>query len=115
MWLHIDSCKSSRTLQHVESFSMWLQVRALRAGKPAGPAGQALGSGNSSSLGTGSYGAPSLGLSGDANGLLNAIINRLPPGSLSGQALAGAFLSHSNKAPACQLAQATHFLCTTPE
>lgn len=64
-----------------------LQVRALRAGKPAGPAGQPLGSGNSSSLGTGSYGpgASTLGLNADANGLLNAIINRLPPGSLSGE------------------------------
>ena len=59
------------------------QVRTLRASK----SGQPLGSGNSSSLGTGSYGgvATTLGLSPDANGLLNAIITRLPPGSLSGE------------------------------
>ena len=68
---------------------MCLQVRALRAGKSNGPVGQPLGSGNSSSMGTGSYGAGAntLGLNADANGLLNAIINRLPPGSLSGEPL----------------------------
>lgn len=61
-----------------------VQVRSLRATKSAG---QPLGSGNSSSLGTGSYGiaATTLGLGADANGLLNAIINRLPPGSLSSE------------------------------
>lgn len=59
-------------------------MRALRAGKSGTPAAQPLGS-NSSSLGTGSYGAPTMGLNADANGLLNAIINRLPPGSLSGE------------------------------
>lgn len=81
------SCKVSRNSPRNLSLLYWLQVRALRAGRSAAPTGQPLGSGNSSSMGTGSYGpgAHTLGINADANGLLNAIINRLPPGSLSGE------------------------------
>ena len=80
--MHIED-KHAMIKEGVHRAPWNMQVRNLRASK----SGQPLGSGNSSSLGTGSYGgvATTLGLSPDANGLLNALITRLPPGSLSGE------------------------------
>ncbi|CAK0737369.1 hypothetical protein CVIRNUC_000901 [Coccomyxa viridis] len=77
-----EAARKSRQRRKAYVQNLEEEVRNLRASK----SGQPLGSGNSSSLGTGSYGgvATTLGLSPDANGLLNALITRLPPGSLSG-------------------------------
>ena len=104
----MDGCSHSKRAPESD-VTICLQVRALRTGRSNGPAGQPLGSGNSSSLGTGSYGAGvhTLGLNADANGLLNAIINRLPPGSLSGEALRGAF-SHACASRGLPAATAPH-------
>ena len=77
-----EAARKSRQRRKAYVQNLEEEVRQLRKS-----AGQALGSGNSSSLGTNSYGGAvtTLGLPPDAGSLLNAIVNRLPPGSLSGK------------------------------
>lgn len=77
-----EAARKSRQRRKAYVQNLEDEVRQLRKS-----AGQALGSGNSSSLGTNSYGGAvtRLGLHSDAGGLLNAIVNRLPPGSLPGK------------------------------
>ena len=77
-----EAARKSRQRRKAYVQNLEEEVRQLRKST-----GQMLGSRNSSSLGTNSYGGPvtTLGLPPDAGGLLNAIVNRLPPGSLSGK------------------------------